>query len=192
MQTQPKKVIFYRWQARRIESAPFCKETSLNGAIVHYPCCEKCWQITPFSNRIDVLSDASINGKTMERSIADIPFDSITPYFVQLEQQSVSSGYYSFLAVAESQIFNTGGIFDSPPAQVPSNIYNSKDNTSDVLGFFAAVGSSYFAWNMRRDTLNRPPYKVFLRGYNFLPECRPCIGSPNFIRTAKKPNGWQD
>jgi hypothetical protein len=187
---------FYRWKWTHYDSISICKTTYLRndfGAFKYlYPCCDKCWDIVRCQGCIDIGSDALINGKFIEPTIANLPFESKTPYFIILEQYHISKEYYQFWKTVETQINNSGGIFDNAPAQVLGNLYNINDEKDQVLGYFSASGVTLKPVYVPRDFTGYAP-RVTSELPNttviYQTSCQVCGGS---TRTKQKPLGWKD
>ena len=183
----------YQWKWAHYDSTTACvKAKTWRGVVVNL-CCnkEKCWNYAPCLDCIYTGSDALTNGKTIITPVGAFPYDSRKPYFIVLQQFSISPQYFQFLKIANTQIYNSGGIFDNPPAKVPGNITNINDLTEDVLGYFSASGLTQKAVFIERDRKEyprlTPPPKC---DWNLvLPECRTCDGP---LRTNRQPFGWKE
>ncbi|NJN33592.1 MAG: DUF4249 family protein [Saprospiraceae bacterium] len=124
-----------------------------------------------------------------------MPYTDRRPYFIQIEQQSISKEYFSFWKTVETQINNTGGIFDNPPSEVIGNFYNPQDTTEAVLGYFAAIGTTFKAVYLNRSGFpSQPAKEVFNRNLIFIwsDQCQFSLNNPNDLRTTIKPKGWKD
>jgi len=61
---------------------------------------------------------------------------------VRVEQLGITESYFDFLNILFSQTAFQGGLFDSPPAPIESNIRNIDDDQDYALGYFYAAGMS--------------------------------------------------
>ncbi|MBL7815525.1 MAG: DUF4249 domain-containing protein [Saprospiraceae bacterium] len=185
---------FYRWKWMHYDSISICKTSLTKNEAGNFSyksfCCEKCWSIETCSGCIDIGSDALINGKYIEPTIARLPYESKRPYFVIVEQHSVSKEYYQFWQLVSTQINNSGGIFDNAPAQIQGNIFGVTDPNEQVLGYFSATGVTLKPIYVPRDFTNyaiRPPATPSSFEVIYLPNCQPCRG---ISKTPIKPLGW--
>ncbi len=185
---------FYRWKWTHYDSISICRSTFSKDESGSYnykvPCCQKCWEITPCKGCIEIGSDALINGKYIEPLIARLPFESKNPYFIILEQYSVSKEYYQYWQMIQTQINNSGGIFDNAPAQIQGNLVNVDNPKEQVLGYFSASGVTLKPVYVPRDFTNyaaRPPAQLPGTQIIYVQQCMDCGG---VTRTRYKPLGW--
>ena len=183
---------FYKWDHAHINKTDFCAFTYDGETRVRYrfPCCSPCWNVVKKRGLIDISADTYFDGNTVNRVITTIPYDDDTPYFMVFDQYAISKNTYTFWKSVRTQVNNTGGIFDNPPATIPSNIYNTKDTTELVLGVFSAAGHKSRGFYLKRNTAPTNPYRSTPTEYKDERVCRPCEES--FKMTAKKPIGWID
>jgi Domain of unknown function (DUF4249) len=157
------------------------------------PCCnkEKCWEYDPCLDCLYTASDALTNGNTIVTPVGAFPFDMLKPYFIIFEQFSISPEYFQFLKIIQTQIVNSGGIFDNAPAKVPGNIFNINDPNEDVLGYFSASGLTQKAVFISRDKKEYKrlsPIPEYIWGFD-PKKCLPCGGA---YRTNRQPFGWKE
>jgi Domain of unknown function (DUF4249) len=156
------------------------------------PCCnnEKCWDYEPCRDCLFIASDNLTNGNKIVTPVGGFPFESRKPYFMVLEQFSISPEYFQFLKITQTQISNSGGIFDSAPAKVPGNIYNVDDANEDVLGYFSASGLTQKAVFIRRDKNEYERLsRILVSPWLIVDKCVPCSGP---YRTNRQPLGWKE
>lgn len=84
-------------------------------------------QTDPF--KYFISDDIYVNGNYI---IAQVPYNYQSGDTARVEIQSIDRGYYKFLYTLSTQAQNTGGPFDTAPANPPSNL------TNGALGYFAA------------------------------------------------------
>lgn len=188
---------FYRWKWAHYESLKYCRQTyfhdeenNINYRLYSF-CCEPCWKISRCNNCIDLANDQFTDGRSVERLITKIPYDSREDYFMIIEQYALSEKAYRFWNSVVSQTNNTGGIFDNPPASIPGNIVNINDEEEQVLGLFLASGATRKSVYVKRDYVVKPPppdnsgigVQILLS-----PVCEPC--REGIVRTAIQPPGW--
>ncbi|MHC5833248.1 MAG: DUF4249 family protein, partial [Nostoc sp.] len=77
-----------------------------------------------YSNCINIQSDVAINGHAITRQpITQVIYDESSPYYLEVKQQSLSVGVYNFFKRTAQLISNTGGLFDTAPRNIGSNIH---------------------------------------------------------------------
>lgn len=59
---------------------------------------------------------------------------------VTIVQERISRAALNFLQLVQSQTAFVGGPFDTPPAPIRGNVWNTSDPQRNALGFFGAVG----------------------------------------------------
>lgn len=89
-------------------------------------------QTDPF--KYFVTDDEQVQGNYI---IAQVPFNYQTGDTARVEIQCLDLDYFTYLNAVATQTQNTGGPFDSPPSNPPSNISNG------ALGYFAAVSRNW-------------------------------------------------
>lgn len=183
---------FYNWNWTHYDSIDYCLQRLDGETRVMYlsPCCDPCWTVKRCNGCINVLSDAFVNGNTIKRQVATIPYNSKSDYFMVIDQYALSRDAYQFWQLVNGQINNSGGIFDQPPATVPGNIYLPEDPEEQVLGFFAAAGLSRKSVYLKRNYVSDTP--ITTGSGNLITSqtqfCEPCTESRT--RTGKRPPGW--
>ena len=185
---------YYRWKWRNYEAIDICRISRLKndqGSFIYLsPCCQQCWEITTSYGSLALFSDDLINGKTFTQKIANIPYNNIYDYYMQIEQYSVSKENYTYWNLVQGQISNSGGIFDNTPAFIQGNVFNIKDPNEQVLGIFNVMGAikkiTYISRNVPGEipTIPSPISGTVIT----LRECLECKGDS---RTPIKPEGWK-
>jgi len=186
---------YYRWTWKSYQKAGFCEIYTVprTDPPVRFlrKCCENCWNITQCLGCVNVASDKLVNGRTLaKQNIGQIPYDDTTPFYMLIEQMSLSKEAYLFWSNVKAQANNSGGIFDTAPAMIKGNIKNLTDATKLMLGYFQVSAITQKAVFIQRNNLSLPPYSIGLITYPFDTECAVCKESP--YRTAKRPLNWQD
>ena len=186
---------YYRWTWKNYQKAGFCEIYTVprTDPPVRYlrKCCENCWNITQCLGCVNVASDKLVNGRTLaKQNIGQIPYDDTTPFYMLIEQMSLSKEAYLFWSNIKAQANNSGGIFDTAPAMIKGNIKNLTDATKPMLGYFQVSAVTQKAVFIQRNNLSLPPYSIGLITYPFDTECAVCKESP--YRTDKRPLNWQD
>ncbi len=185
---------FYRWKWINYTRADFCAAYKVNGeaSLSYKRCCGDCWNINACLGCITLASDNLVNGKTLPRQfVAQIPFDNITPYYMLIEQMSLSRDAYNFWKSVDEQANNSGGIFDTAPAAIRGNIKNVNDETDVMLGYFQVSAVTKKTVYIQRNNLGLVPFNFYVGGgVPYLPDCDICKESP--YKTSKKPLNWID
>jgi len=184
---------YYRWKWTHYQAISYCLQTVTGGpggpVYTQNKCCEPCWRVEPCNGCVILASDRLTNGKTITRiPLGSIPYEDITSYFVLFEQYSLTPEAYQFWKSVDSQINNSGGIFDLPPATVTGNLVCTSHPEDQVLGYFGASSVVYKPMYVPRNTANVKPYEFTQGVFTDLNQCVKCQESP--FRTAKKPSGW--
>jgi hypothetical protein len=185
---------YYRWKWRNYKAIDICQISRIKnetGSFVYLsPCCQNCWEITTSYGSLALFSDDLINGKTFTQKVANIPYDGIWEYYMQIEQYSVSKENYTYWNLVQGQISNSGGIFDNTPAFIQGNVVNIKDPDEQVLGIFNVMGAVKKIVYIPRNVPGvSPTVPTPLSGTVVtLRQCLECKGDS---RTPIKPEGWR-
>lgn len=191
---------YYRWTWAHYEVRTLCKVTyeyplGMEGGPpirTAWSCCDSCWTVARCEGCINISSDKLINGhKIVGQIVTEVPFffNTLDPYFLLIQQQSLSKSAYLFWSKARSQLANSGGIFDTPPVPIQGNMYNVNDADEQVLGYFGASAIRFHPYFLNRFRTGAPPN-------DHLPKegpkrsCKPCEES--YLTTAVRPIGWKD
>jgi hypothetical protein len=185
----PQQGDYYRWTWKHFDYLTFCafSQNIADHQFHESACCEPCWTIDQCESCIALLSDHFVNGKKISQFLIDIPYDSKTPYFLFIQQFSLTETAYQYWKTLNEQINVTGGVFDTPPAAVPGNLYRVNNKEEQVLGYFGASAVAEKAIYIKRDGAGVDPYPSNLSAIIDL-GCIPC--RENYYRTAFKPKGW--
>jgi Domain of unknown function (DUF4249) len=90
-----------------------------------------------------IASDERANGKAISRlQVRRVPYNTTAFYVLEVYQLALSPGAYAYLNSVKKQIQSTGSIFDPPPSFIRGNLYNTEDESENVLGYFVAAGTS--------------------------------------------------
>lgn len=183
---------FYRWEWAHYEFTDVCRTTGSTIPLMGIPCCSQCWDITRcYINCINIMSDVNINGRSISRQLIErVPYDSGTPYYVEITQQSLSQGVYNFFKSAQQQVSNSGGLFDAAPGSIGGNIRSISNPNLRAYGYFGAVGTSvgYMVVD-RSNAVGRPVSSKDPVIVNSLAACAVCEN--NQYRTPSQPRWWK-
>jgi hypothetical protein len=181
---------FYRWESIHWEQLKYCEHYSviaeLPAKIYGQPCCETCYEFSVCKECKPTQSDRLMNGNTIKKLIAKIPYDTLSPYFLNIKQFSISESTFLYLNSIENQAQNTGGLFDVTPKQVRGNISNINDAEEEVLGYFSATDLVEKTIYFERNIPNFRPFPRFKPIEVLL--CYPCI--ERYRRTKSPPKNW--
>lgn len=192
----------YFWQWKHYEPLQYCQasERIINpdGTTTQTPClncCTQCWAITQCYTCLTIAGDQYVNGNQIRRQLLAVaPYDSRAPYYLLVEQRSLSPAAFRFWQSVKVQSSSTGGPFDAAPAPVVGNVSNVADSGEKVLGFFGASGVITQPYWVDRSNVPAnpsllspgcPPPPPFPP-----PPCAPCIEEANY-RTQFPPPGWE-
>ena len=186
---------FYRWNWKNYQKANYCELFTVprtDPPVRFYKkCCEDCWNITQCVGCVKVASDNLVNGRTLaKQNIAQIPFDDTTPYYLLIEQMSLSREAYDFWKSVDAQANNSGGIFDTAPASIRGNIKNLTDATKPMLGFFQVSAVTQKVAYIQRNGVGTQPFVELSPNYPFHTDCAVCVESA--YRTTRRPLEWKD
>lgn len=102
-----------------------------------------CWRTTKETN-IYVFSTTNFSTNQYIRyPLHDIPNTSmklLEGYSLLIYQLSVSEAAYSFYKKLEANALTEGGLYDTQPEQIASNLHNITNPDSRVLGYFFTAG----------------------------------------------------
>lgn len=181
---------FYRWEWASYKSIEVCRTTQRRNEIpLGASCCSLCWDIIRCYNCININSDANINGQAISRQfIAEVPYTSKGPYYLEVQQQALSKGAYAFWKSVRQLVNNTGGLFDAAPTTVQGNLRCVSDTAERVYGYFGATGiSEQFIYVDRSSGQGVPTLEPPV----FVPQPSACATCENTLsRTPVKPRWW--
>lgn len=181
---------FYRWEWTHYEFANICQQTEQrDGSLTGLYCCTPCWDIDRCYTCLNVSSDVNINGKAISKQlIMRAPYTSLAPYYLEVQQQSISAGAFAFWKSVKGLVNNTGGLFDPAPAVVQGNIQCVSDPSVKAYGYFGATGlSEKFIYVDRSQGIGLPELKPPVT----VPPLAPCFVCENSLyRTPNQPRWW--
>jgi hypothetical protein len=106
----------------------------------YYPCSGNCWLYLS-SRSFRSYTDFYVTTPEARRVLAaEIPFNNTSKYFIVLDQFSVSREAYLYYQLLEQTSKNSGSLFDPLPVALVGNVYNPRDATEKVIGFFTVAG----------------------------------------------------
>lgn len=184
---------YYRWFWKGYEKVKVCDLYTPPGSIVTYLryCCDDCWDIHQCIGCIIMASDKLINGRVLAKQrVAQIPYDDIKPYYIAIEQMSLSKEAYNYWSSIDAQANNSGGIFDASPATIRGNIKVLSADATPMLGFFQVSAVTQKIAYIQRNNVGYEPFSKVFSTSAVYPKCTYCQESP--YRTAKRPLNWVD
>ncbi|WP_041258260.1 DUF4249 domain-containing protein [Fibrella aestuarina] len=189
---------YYRWVWTHYEFLDFCEVRSrfVGSTAVEnsYSCCQKCWDIIRCTgaNCNNAISDEAINGKAISgQFIMRAPFSSLTSYYLEIEQLSISRDAYIYYKSIENLTQNNGGIFDAAPSSLRGNMVSVSDPGETVFGYFSASGAQKVPYRVDRTKGEGTPNLIIqppLPPSPPPPPCAECVESD--YRTRIQPRWW--
>jgi hypothetical protein len=208
----------YQWYWKHYQRANIC-ETCVGGSYdffkntcvmprvptdktLNYKCDGDCWDIT-FSTDINILSDAYLNGQRVTgKLVARLPFDGISPYYLQLEQRSITANSYNYYQGLKTQTQSNGTLFDVPAeTRFSYNIKSTTNPEEKILGVFDVFSVRRRIFYIDRSLSNTQgelPTTKTLEGDIFtcpigLVGCKELVQCyDGLYRTPFKPAGWKE
>lgn len=208
----------YQWSWKHYQRAYIC-ETCVGGTYnfftntcvqpriptdqtLNYKCDGDCWDIT-FSTDLNILSDAYLNGQRITgKSVARVPFDGISPYYLQFEQRAITANSYNYYQSLKSQTQNNGTLFDVPAeTRFSFNIKSITNPDEKILGIFDVYSvrkKIFYIDRSASNTQGELPITKSMQGDIFtcpigLVGCKELVQcSDGLYRTPFKPTGWKD
>lgn len=123
-------------------------------------------------------------------------------FSTMVSQQVVSRNFYYFNQLMQQQT-RPNGIFDSPPANLPSNFTCINDPSKNPIGYFGVVSESQKRWYFQKDELSFFVKDNSLAECNArfnrpqddpdpAPECEVCLLYTNGTATLNRPDWWPE
>ena len=207
----------YQWYWKHYERAYIC-ETCVGGSYdfrtnscvqpriptdvtLNYRCDGDCWDIT-FSTDLNVFSDNYLNGQRITgKQVARVPFDGVSPYYLQFEQRGITRNSYNYYQGLNAQIQNNGTLFDVPAeTRFSFNVKSTTNPAEKILGIFDvySVRKKIFYIDRTQVSKDETPTVRTIQGDTF--SCPPLqIGCKEVVqcfeglfRTRFKPTGWKE
>ena len=196
-QDTPSEKNFYKWDTYQIRQINYCREWFIYGqggdltqSFVD-KCCEPCFEKVYLEDQYELGNDRLINGNKINKQyVATVPFDNTTPYYMVINQYSLTEDAYKFWNAVKEQAKNSGGLFDATPKSIRGNIKNISDASEEVLGIFYVSDVHEYQINIDRNLTNPKPITVepYSLGWTKTNQCFPCQES--FNRTKTRPQGF--
>lgn len=181
---------YYKWDWAHYEAISVCYSRELpDGTLTGLGCCSACWDIDRCYTCINVTSDANVNGNAISRQfIMRVPYKSKDKYYLEVQQQAISKGAYTFWKGVKALTTNTGGLFDSAPQTIQGNIHCVSDPTVMVFGYFGATGlSEQYLYVDRSDGQGVPDVDPIVN----VPQPSSCVVCEDSqYRTPYQPRWW--
>ncbi|MCV9388656.1 DUF4249 domain-containing protein [Reichenbachiella ulvae] len=123
-------------------------------------------------------------------------------FSVLIYQQYISKDYFYFWKLMKEQS-DPNGIFDAPPANLPSNLVCVNDPSKKPIGYFGVVKEKAKRWYFHKGELSYyiedDLRKECLVKYNrpddppdYAPECLSCLAYTKGEATLNRPSWWID
>ncbi len=186
----------YYWTWKHYESLQYCKLSEMlpdGSQSACLNCCTPCWDIFQCYTCVNIAGDQFINGKKIKKQlITTVLYNSFEPYYLLIEQRSLSNNAYQFWNSVKVQSSSTGGPFDAAPAPIVGNVKNPDKPKEKVLGFFGASSVIKIPYWQPRDQIDDTPVIPLPTNcppITFPPPCYPCMEDEG-RRTGVQPLGW--
>ncbi len=191
------QVRYYKWQYSPmwVWEAPLAEGEALKPF-------RKCWVTSPLYLNSYALEEALGNGGHKILFDLDVVQNRrlFKNFSVLVFQQMLSKDYFYFCELMQDQT-KPNGIFDTPPANLPTNFICLTDPTKTPLGYFGVVNETTRRWYLNIDDLSYfvEDYdrKECLVRYNrpedppdYAPECLNCLENTDGDATLNKPDWW--
>jgi len=199
---------YYLWKYKTYEPVTICKTCERgrfrNGDCVSenqfrfrhfdYLCEVPCWLIS-YNESFQILEDDLLDGQSIKRPIAIIPYYRKKDILVEIQQLSLTKSSYEYFNVINDILVENSGLNAPPPAALAGNLINIDDPTESVLGQFTATTSSTLTLFIDRSTLDAAPINA-----EPLPALEDTTNPDHIIiapcqegkdRTSIKPAGWK-
>lgn len=195
-QDSPSNKNFYKWDTYHIKQINFCREWYIfppeGGAEAYVDkCCEICYEKVKNEDIYELASDRLINGNSISKKyVATVPFDNTTPYYLVINQYSLSESAYKYFYDVKQQGRNSGGLFDVVPKSIKGNMKSLTDPLEEVLGIFYVSDLHEYQININRNRVNPKPIirEEYAIIFTKTDQCYPC--EERYNRTKTKPAGW--
>jgi Domain of unknown function (DUF4249) len=188
---------FYKWDTYHVKQINYCREWYIfgsDGSVTQAfvdKCCEPCYEKVRFDDVYELANDVLINGnKISNKYVATVPFDNTTPYYLVINQYSLTESAFRFWSAIKEQSKNSGGLFDATPKSIKGNMKNIKDAKEEVLGIFYVSDVSEHQTYINRNLTTPKPIltEEYSVGWTKTDQCYTCAESYN--RTKVRPPGW--
>jgi hypothetical protein len=129
-----------------------------------------------------------------------VPFDGVTPYYLQFEQRAITRNSYNYYQGLNAQIQNNGTLFDVPAeTKFSFNIKSTTNSSEKILGIFDvySVRKRIFYIDRTNVPKDETPVTKVLPGNVYscsppLPGCQDVVKcNDGLFRTPFKPEGWK-
>ncbi len=137
---------FYRWSFQRMYSVETQPENYVDYTCRGCPrpapksCCKFCW-INESDEILSSENDWLRDGHRIENQmVMFIPFYQYMnkKMVLTVYQHTISEQAYQYFKALKNQAESTGSMFDAPPTELKGNIFNVRDKSEKVIGFFEA------------------------------------------------------
>lgn len=199
---------FYLWKYKTYEPIVVCltcergqfrngectRDNNFRFRNFDYLCEVPCWFIR-FSESFQIYDDGLVDGESIERPVAIVPFYRKQDILVEIQQLSLTKESYEYFEIINDILVENSGLNAPPPAALAGNLVNIDDPSEVVLGQFTATTSSTLTLFIDRSTITDTPIN---------PETLPALedtANPDHIliapceegkqRTSIKPAGWK-
>ncbi len=169
---------YYRWKWEGV----YQFVTQIN----HPPFSTTCWRYEHPNAYLNTIDDKYFDGQEKTQEITEIPYFGGNDYLVTVYQESLTEDAYNYWELVYRQLYNSGSIFEPPPASIKGNLYCANDPTQLILGFFTVSAISEMHIKIHRT--NDGAVKN-LRSY---PRNVNCWTLANSVQVQPDPSTWPE
>lgn len=164
----------------------------------------KCWITSTLYLNNYVLQEGVIGG--LDKELFNLKIENNNRLYknfsVLIFQQNLSKDYFYFCKLMQEQT-KPNGIFDTPPANLPTNFTCLNDPSKKPVGYFGVINESTRRWYFNKDDLSYyvqdNDQRDCLVKYNrpqdppdYAPECLYCLAYTKGDATLVKPSWWKE
>jgi hypothetical protein len=177
--------LFLKWAAEEVymfEQTPI--RNPLTGTIP-LPCFVSGF---PDPQRIAIFETKEKSAHTIQRTLVaerEIDHTFLARHYFVLNLSSISSSAHKYWQKVDGLINKSGSMFDTPPAPIHGNVYNTQDPSEQVLGYFGASNTAVSRISTIRNDI---PFPILYYCYDpdkgvyspdYPSECFNCLSLPN-------------
>ena len=183
--------LFFHWE---VEEVYMFEETPIYNPLtggIPQPCFVTGY---PDPQRINLFkSNGEQPGKLARTLVAEreIDYTFLTRHYFTVYLSSISEEAHAYWEKVDGLINKTGSIFDTPPAPIKGNIFNTRDKSEAVFGFFEASNTTVTRiFTIRNYIPFAVPFNCYvpekgLYSSDYPKSCYDCLTLPN--STHEKP-----
>ena len=146
-------------------------------------------------NFLNVLAvEDQVAGTTIKHQLIVLGKDATYEnYNLYLKQYALNKNSYQYWETIQQDREQTGTLFDAPPAQNKSNLFNPNNSKDVVLGYFVVAGETRYTYafnKFRIPILLNNPFSQFWPECTERPRPQTCFDCTNFGGDPNRPEHW--